>query len=221
MQAGARPSRADRRALGAIAAVVATLVAAPMAARAAAADDLRDFVQKARSGRANFTQTVTAPDGVKQKVSTGHFEFQRPGRFRFSYLKPYAQTIVGDGAKVWVHDPDLNQVSVRKLGDALGSTPAALLVSGAIEPAFTLSAQPEADGLQWVMATPRAAAGGGEGTVRWLRAGFRDHQLAALEIADSFGQRSRLVFTGLELNPALPADTFRFTPPAGADVSEQ
>ena len=79
-------------------------LAAAGGARADALDALRAFVRDVKSGRAEFTQTVTSPDGARQKVSSGRFEFQRPNRFRFAYLKPYPQTIVGDGQKVWFHD---------------------------------------------------------------------------------------------------------------------
>jgi outer membrane lipoprotein carrier protein len=198
------------------AALSATALAAAAAAHAGATDDLRDFVKSVKSGRSTFTQTVTAPDG-RQKTSSGSFEFSRPSRFRFIYEKPYPQTIVGDGTKVWIYDPDLNQVSSRKMGDALGATPAALLVSQDIEKAFTLADQPAGNGLQWVQATPKQT----EGTIRSLRVGFRDHQLAALEIADSFGQRSQIVFNGFQANAAVAASDFDFTPPKGADVVEQ
>jgi outer membrane lipoprotein carrier protein len=186
-------------------------------AQADATDALRAFVRDVKSGRADFTQMVSSPDGVRKKVSSGRFEFARPNRFRFSYLKPYVQTIVGDGQKVWFHDPDLNQVTVRKLGDALGATPAALLAGQAIDRDFELKGQPDRDGQQWVQAWPRNK----EGTIQWLQLGFRGKTLATLEIADSFGQRSVLQFTGFEVDPALAADAFRFQVPAGADLSEQ
>jgi outer membrane lipoprotein carrier protein len=183
---------------------------------ATATDELRDFVRTVKSGKSTFTQTVTAPTG-KQKVSNGSFEFSRPNRFRFVYEKPYAQTVVGDGAKVWIYDPDLNQASSRKVGDALANTPAALIVSNDIDKVFTLADQPPKDGLDWVLATPKQA----EGTVRSLKVGFRNHALAQLEIDDSFGQRSVIVFNAFEPNAKLPADTFVFVPPKGADVAEQ
>jgi outer membrane lipoprotein carrier protein len=197
--------------------VVATLAAAACAAHATAIDDLRDFVAKVKTGRASFTQTVTSPDGRKQKISTGRFEFQRPSRFRFVYEQPYAQTIVGDGVKVWFHDPDLNSVTVRPLGDALGATPAAVLVSSSIDGSFNLATQPDAAGQQWVMATPKTT----EGTIRSLKIGFKDHQLASLEIADSFGQKSVLVFSDFAPNAAVKAEDFVFVVPKGADVTAQ
>ena len=183
---------------------------------ATATDELRDFVRTVKSGKSTFTQTVTAPNG-KQKVSNGSFEFARPNRFRFIYEKPYAQTVVGDGTKVWIFDPDLNQASSRKLGDALANTPAALIVSNDIDKVFTLADQPSKDGLDWVLATPKQA----DGTVRSLKVGFRDHALAQLQIDDSFGQKSLIVFNAFEANAKLPTDTFVFVPPKGADVSEQ
>lgn len=196
--------------------LAATTALVSTCAFATATDELRAFVQTVKSGKSTFTQTVTSPNG-KQKVSNGSFEFERPNRFRFVYQKPYAQTVVGDGTKVWIYDPDLNQASSRKMGDALANTPAALIVSSDIDRIFTLADQPSQDGLDWVLATPRQA----EGTVRSLKVGFRNHALAQLEIDDSFGQKSMIVFDGFEPNAKLPPDAFVFVPPKGADVAEQ
>lgn len=179
-----------------------------------AVDTLREFTREVKTGKASFSQTVTSPDGARKKTSTGSFEFSRPNRFRFAYDKPFAQLIVGDGAKVWLHDIDLNQVTVRAMDQALGGTPAALLAGGALDKDFELAAQPAKDGLDWVLATPKAK----DGSVASLRVGFRGKELAALEIVDAFGQRSALQFSGVQQGLALPAERFRFTPPPGADV---
>jgi outer membrane lipoprotein carrier protein len=187
-------------------------------ARADALETLRAFSRETTSGRAEFTQTVTSPDGAKKKTSSGQFEFARPDRFRFAYTKPFEQLIVSDGKKVWLHDPDLNQVSVRPMSQALGATPVALLAGGAIEKDFELSAQPAADGLEWVQAKPRQKEGS---TVQSLRVGFRGKTLAALEIVDAFGQRSLLQFKDVASNPKIADDRFRFVVPQGADVIEQ
>ena len=191
-----------------------------MSASAVQADPLetlRDFTRDAKTGRANFSQTVSAPDGLKKKTSSGSFEFARPDRFRFSYTKPFEQQIVADGRKVWLYDLDLNQVTVRAMSQALGATPASLLAGGAMDQDFELSnAQPK-DGLDWVQATPRQKEGA---TVQTLRIGFRGKTLAALEIVDAFGQRSLLQFSAVELNPKLADETFRFVPPKGVDVIE-
>ena len=186
-------------------------------ARADAVDTLKEFVREVKTGRAAFTQTVTSPDGTKKKNSSGTFEFSRPNRFRFAYLKPFEQLIVADGQKVWIFDADLNQASSRKLSAALGSTPAALLAGGSLDKDFDLSALPAKDGLDWVQALPRTK----DGAFQSMRVGFRGKELAAVEIVDSFGQRSLLQFSQFAANASVPADGFKFTPPAGADVIEQ
>lgn len=187
------------------------------AARADAVDALREFVQTVQSGRASFAQVATSPDGAKKKASSGTFEFQRPNRFRFDYAKPYEQQIVADGQKVWLFDVDLGQVTVRPFDQALGSTPAALLSGGALERDFTLAAEADQGGLQWVQAQPKAR----DGQIRQLRVGFRGRDLAAIELQDALGQRSRLDFTRFEANVKLPAERFRFVAPAGTDVLQQ
>ena len=183
-------------------------------AQADPVDTLREFARDVKSGRANFSQTVSSPDGAKKKTSSGSFEFSRPNRFRFAYNKPFEQLIVSDGQKVWLHDIDLNQVSVRPLDQALGGTPAALLAGGSLERDFDLTALPARDGLEWVQAKPRAK----DGTVAEMRVGFRGKDLVALELVDAFGQRSVLLFSAVQQGVAVPAERFRFVPPAGADV---
>ena len=193
------------------------LLAAVGLARADAADTLREFVRDVKSGRAAFTQTVTSVDGARTKTSSGEFEFARPDRFRFAYTKPFQQLIVADGQKVWMYDPDLNQASSRRVAQAIGATPAALLAGASLEPAFTLAALPSRDGIDWALATPSAK----DGPFQAMRVGFRGRTLALVEITDSFGQRSRLDFSGFAANAAVAPERFRFTPPAGADVIEQ
>ena len=195
----------------------AQLVLLAFAAHAGAADTLQEFIRDVKTGQAGFTQTVTSPDGARTKVSSGRFEFSRPNRFRFVYTKPFEQVIVADGQKVWIFDADLNQVSSRKVAAALGGTPAALLAGGSLDKDFEVTTQADKDGLAWAQATPRAP----ESAFQSVRVGFRGKTLAAIEIVDSFGQRSVLQFAQFESNPVLSADRFRFVVPAGADVIEQ
>jgi outer membrane lipoprotein carrier protein len=197
--------------------VAGLLACSALVARADALDTLREFVRDVQSGRAAFTQTVTSADGQKKRSSSGSFEFARPNRFRFAYAKPFEQLIVSDGQKVWIHDLDLNQVSVRRLDKALGATPAALLAGASLDKEFELAAQPPQGGIDWVMATPRQK----DGAFQSMRIGFRGKELAAVEILDGFGQRSLLQFSQYAANVALPEAAFRFVPPPGADVIEQ
>jgi outer membrane lipoprotein carrier protein len=193
------------------------LAAACSSAAADAVQTLRDFVREVRSGTGSFTQTVTSPDGARRKSSSGSFDFVRPGRFRFAYRKPFEQLIVADGTRVWTHDPDLDQASVRTLAGALGATPAAILAGGSLEQDFDLEAQATKDGLAWALARPKRS----DGPIQSVRVGFRGTDLAAIEIVDAFGQRSQLQFSDLKTNVAIPDARFRFTPPVGTDVIEQ
>ena len=130
-------------------------------------------------------------------------------------MSPYAQLIVGDGARVWVYDKDLNQVTVKKLDLALGSTPAALLAgNNEVMSAFRISDQGEKDGLEWLEAVPRSK----EGNFERVRMGFGFSGPQVMEFFDSFGQTTVLRFTSFQRNPKLEAGQFRFSPPKGADV---
>jgi outer membrane lipoprotein carrier protein len=197
--------------------LVAALLNLAGNAHADALAALKDFVREAKSGSAAFSQTVTSPDGVRTKTTSGSFEFQRPNQFRFAYLPPTEQLIIADGKKVWMFDPGLKQASSHPMTQALGATPAALLAGGNLERDFTLKTLPSKGGLDWVQAIPKQADSGFQS----LKVGFKGRDLAALEIVDGFGQNSRLDFSGLTLNPVLPAERFRFTLPAGADLLEQ
>jgi len=190
---------------------------------------LESFVKTVTSGRAEFTQVVTAParEGqvARMKKSSGTFEFSRPNRFRFVYAKPFEQTIVADGQTLWLYDADLNQVTARKQAAVLGSTPAALIAAApdlrALQAEFSLEAAPDKNGLEWLVATPRTK----DGQLQNVRVGFKSGAsvptLSALEILDNFGQLSVLTFGQVEVNPVLPATTFQFKPPMGADVIRQ
>ena len=186
-------------------------------ARAGALEALQVFVRDTRTGQASFTQTVTSPDGKRTKTSSGSFEFARPNRFRFAYTKPFEQLIVADGAKVWIYDRDLNQATSRKLAQAIGATPAALLAGGSLESDFELKAAPDRNGLAWVEATPRQR----DAALQVVRIGFRGNDPAAVEIVDSFGQTSVLQFANFVANPPIGPERFRFVAPPGADLIEQ
>jgi outer membrane lipoprotein carrier protein len=197
-----------------------------MPALADGLDALTQFMKQARSGRAQFSQSVTSPSKAGQpprvKTSSGSFEFQRPGKFRFDYRKPFVQTLVADGQTLWLHDVDLNQVTARKQAQVLGSTPAALLTAAsdleALKTDFVFKAEPDRDGLQWVSATPKAAEGQIRTVMVGLRATDKGPELAVMDVQDSLGQRSVLTFSAFELNPALTAQAFVFRVPPGVDV---
>jgi len=195
--------------------LLALLALSSGGALAAGIDALRSFIAATASAQGEFKQKVYDRKHKMTQESSGTLAFQRPGKFRWSYAKPYAQLIVGDGAKVWVYDADLNQVTVRRLDRALGSTPAALLAgSNDFERAFSLSERGQKDGLEWVEAVPREK----ESNFETIRMGFGFSGLEVMELADSFGQTTVLQFTSLRRNPKLDAALFAFVPPKGADV---
>jgi outer membrane lipoprotein carrier protein len=187
----------------------------PLFAQAGAIDQLHDFLKSTRTLKADFSQMVIGKNGRKPQQSSGTVAISRPGKLRWEIQKPYPQLVVGDGEKVWIHDPDLQQVTVRKAGQAIGGSPAALLSgSNELEKNFTLRDLGDAEGMAWVEATPKAGDTGFEK----VRLGFAGNDLKAMELQDSFGQTTHIRFTKIERNPALPASTFKFTPPAGVDV---
>jgi len=191
------------------------LVFVSLNAEAAAIERFRAFARSTQSARAEFEQKVSDRSGKPVQEAKGSFVFQRPGRFRWTYAKPVDQLIVGDGQRVWIYDRDLNQVTVRKLSRALGSTPAALLAGAAdVEAAFELSEAGMRDGLDWLEAKPREREAG----FALVRMGFGAGGIEAMELVDNFGQTTRLRFFNLARNPKVDPAEFRFAPPKGADV---
>lgn len=200
-----------------LAVVLCSLAAAFGAGEAVAAslERFNNFLTVTQSATASFEQTIYDRNKKVVQESRGTLALLRPGKFRWTYVKPYAQVIVGDGLKVWIYDEDLNQVTVRRLDQALGSTPAALLAgNNEVVKAFRLADLGVRDGLEWLEATPR----GKEGGFDKLRMGFGFSGLERMELEDSFGQTTVMRFTVFERNPKLDAATFRFTTPKGADV---
>ena len=173
------------------------------------------YLRTTQSARGDFEQKVYDRGGKLLQESKGNFAFLRPGRFRWTYAKPVDQVIVGDGERVWIHDRDLNQVTVRRLARALGSTPAALLAGASdVEKAFELKDAGQSDGLEWLDARPKERDAGFEA----IRIGFGATGIQAMQLTDHFGQRTELRFSNMVRNPKLDLAEFRFQPPPGADV---
>lgn len=185
------------------------------AAHAASIEMLKAFLQQTTSGRAHFAQIIVDKNLKQLQQATGTMQFARPGKFRWEYDKPYEQTIVGDGNRLWIYDKDLNQVTIRKLDKALGGSPAALLAgSNEIEKVYDLTNIGTQEGLDWLEAVPKSK----ENAFERIRLGFRQGNLDAMELRDQFGQVTVIKFSMVERNPRLAADTFRFSPPKGTDV---
>jgi chaperone LolA len=194
--------------------ILAALLAVPCV-QAGPIEKLEAFVAQTQSARANFSQKVVDDKGKTVQSASGTLAFLRPGKFRWEYRKPYEQLIVGDGERLWVYDADLNQVTVKKLEGSLGSSPAALLAgSNEIESFYNLDAKRRQGGLDWLEAYPRDQ----DSMFQKVRMGFKGDTLDTMELHDHLGQVTVIRFSRIERNPKLAADTFVFTPPAGADV---
>ncbi|HMV04113.1 MAG TPA: outer membrane lipoprotein chaperone LolA [Accumulibacter sp.] len=204
--------------------LLAALLSGPHTAHAGTIDDLHRFLSGTRTLRADFAQTVVARNGRNVQTASGVMMIARPGKFRWQIEQPYSQLLVGDGEKVWMHDPELRQVTVRKVGAALGGSPAALLAGdNTIEKNFNLREEDKlgetrsreaSDGIAWLEARPKTAESGFEK----IRLGFAAHELKMMELHDSLGQTTKLSFSRIERNPRLPPTLFRFVPPADADL---
>ena len=188
----------------------------PLSAYAGATDKLKNFIASTHSAQANFTQEVLDKSGKRIQSASGTMQFIRPGKFRWVYQKPFEQLIVGDGEKFWLHDVELNQVTVKKIDAALGSSPAALLSgSNEIERGFQLKDNGTRDNLEWLQATPRAQDTSFE---KILMAFNAQSELMIMELQDAFGHTTVLRFSKLQRNPKLSPQLFKFVPPKGADV---
>lgn len=195
--------------------ILLAAIALSTTAQAGGVERLKAFIAGAKTAEADFSQTVSDKSGRVSQQASGTMAFARPGKFRWDYTRPYEQIIVGDGAKLWLYDKDLDQVTVKPLGDVIAGTPAALLAGDdAIEKYFTLKNAGESGGLEWLEATPKNR----DTTFERIRMGFKGDVLVQMEMHDTFGQRTLLRLSRFARNPNIPASRFKFAPPKGADL---
>lgn len=195
--------------------LLAALLLYTASAGANGIDALKAFVADTRTAKADFSQTVLDKNGATRQQTSGTMAFSRPGKFRWAYQKPFEQLIVGDGSKIYLYDVDLQQVTIKQLDQALGSSPAALLAgNNEIDKFYMLTDAGTHDGLTWLSATPKDK----DGSFNQILMGFNQRTLAEMRIRDNFGLTTVLKISHLERNPKLPPSTFKFTPPPGVDV---
>ncbi|MEB0140360.1 outer membrane lipoprotein chaperone LolA [Undibacterium sp. CCC2.1] len=208
------------RASSACAWFAVSMVVSP-AAHASAVEQFKAFVANTRSAQGEFTQQqIKLVDGKPKvsKTASGSYVFARPGKFIWTYQKPYAQTLQADGVKLYIYDKDLNQVTIKELGNALGASPAAILFGSAnaseIEKSFTLKEAGTKQGMEWLDAIAKSS----DSQFEHIGIGMKAGVPYALELRDNFGQISLVTLTSLEKNPVLKNEQFNFVIPAGADV---
>jgi outer membrane lipoprotein carrier protein len=173
------------------------------------------FLQGLDGLQAQFKQVLTDRNGQSIDEATGVLAISRPDRFRWDYREPYSQVIVADGARIWIYDSDLEQVTVRKLDETLSATPA-MLLSGRSNLAdnFNVTQVAQEGAVEWVRMEPRRD----DTDFRWVRLGFEGPLLKYMQLADKLGQTTSLEFSKVERNPPLDPSRFTFTVPPGADV---
>jgi outer membrane lipoprotein carrier protein len=176
---------------------------------------LQAFLKSSKSLTADFKQVLINESGKPTQTSSGIFYLQRPGKFRWNYLKPFQQEIVSTSGKVWFYDTDLDQVTIKKLDESVGSTPA-LLLSGTIslDDNFTMEDQGVDGEMQWIKLLPKNQ----ESSFKYILIGLNKGSLGGMELSDNFGQLTRIYFTNVQLNPPIKPTVFEFVAPKGADV---
>lgn len=185
-------------------------------AHAGARDDLDAFTRDLKGLQGTFSQQVFDAQGRRKEASSGSVALSAPKLFRWEYLKPYPQLIVADGAKVWIFDPDLKQVTVRSQGAEEQNSPLAVLTDPRkLDQSFAITEAGRDGGLEWLELSPRRKDNAG---FERARLGFEGNALAKMTIVDSLGQRTEIAFAGWKRNPKFTATTFRFSPPKGVDV---
>jgi outer membrane lipoprotein carrier protein len=178
---------------------------------------LKSFLAKASTLQADFTQVQVDEKGNLGKRSNGVFYLQRPGKFRWNYVKPYNQEIVSSAGKVWFYDKDLEQVTAKKLNAAIGSTPALLLTGDVpIEKNFTIENQSDEEGIAILKLIPKNEESG----FKYVQIGLENDSLVGMELSDNFGQLTRIYFSNLKTGVRIDPSLFSFTPPPGVDVFE-
>lgn len=194
-----------------------TLLSLPAIAFAQAKTALDAFTRGLSGLDGQFVQRVYDPQGQLSETTQGRVALARPRQFRWEYAKPFPQLIVADGERVWVYDPDLEQVSVRAQGDEERQSPLAVLIEpGELERRFDLREDGARDGFDWLALAAKTPSD--DAPLRSARLGFGDGQLRRMELRDALDQRTVIEFSGWQRNPDFAPDTFRFTPPPGTDV---
>ncbi|MBI5040707.1 MAG: outer membrane lipoprotein chaperone LolA [Gammaproteobacteria bacterium] len=185
----------------------------------AGSTSLEQFFTGLHNLTANFDQTITDVKGIVTQNASGKVTIQRPGKFRWDYVTPYEQLVLGDGQHLWTYDADLEQATVKPQSDALAGTPA-LLLSAEEQPGdlFNIAPLPARDSEDWFELTPKSKNGLGDTQFNQLRLGFVHGTLVAMELVDAFDQTTLIRFSDLNRNGGVSAVLFDFTPPAGVDV---
>ncbi|HEY4293992.1 outer membrane lipoprotein chaperone LolA [Luteibacter sp.] len=192
-----------------------SLLSLPAFAAGTARERLDVFAKGMHSLSGRFSQTMSNANGDAGKTSSGTMALQAPRQFRWETTAPYKQTIVADGSRVWLYDPDLEQVTVRKQSSEEAQSPLTVLTDlSLLDKDFKVTEQGERDGLQWL----RLTSTGKDPQFEYADLGFDADGLARMVFRDQLGNTTQISFAGWKRNADLPPETFSFVPPQGTDV---
>ncbi len=201
--------------MGCLVAAMALMVGTTVAFADSGTERLNKFMKKAKTVNATFTQEVVSEQGRIMQTAYGKFYLQRPGKFRWEYQSPTPQVIVADGKKLWVYDKDLDQVTVKPLKQALGSSPASILMrQHDLNKDYLVLEKSPREGMLWVDLRPKKK----QGDFKRILIGLDDVGVQAMDLYDQFGQITMIRFQESSYNKPVSKKLFRFTPPPGADV---
>ena len=187
-------------------------------AEVSAKQTLQSFLSKLNQMSGEFTQLIVSEQGKTIRSATGIFKIKKPGMFDWQYKEPYSQQIVSNGQKIWIHDEDLEQVSIRQVSESLNSSPLSIFVSDSpIENIFVIGSQPFSDDANWIRLTPKEE----NSSFQYIDIGFKNNKLYKMALQDNFGQTTRLLFTQIAQHSPINATDFEFIVPEGADVFEE
>lgn len=174
---------------------------------------LQEFFNQTQAYTANFVQSSWDASGIELESSNGTLELQRPNRFIWKYAQPYEQEIVSDGLNIWMHDVDLEQVTVRPLNESVSGSPAALISGLDLELAYDLVNDGMLDS-GWVTLKPKQL----DSDFQKIRLQLNEKSLASMELYDQFDQRTIITFSNTIPNPNFAEEHFRFAVPDGTEV---
>lgn len=190
------------------------LLSAVPAVAADGAKRVNDYLKGVSSLEADFKQYTFAADRSLMTEARGKLYLRRPGKFRWEYSTPYEQIIIADGKRVYLHDVELDQVSHQSQSSALRGTPALLLSNDEpVESHFNVRTIASSDGRDWVELKPRET----DSEVTRIEIGFSGKQLDSMIMVDTFGQETRLNFSGIKRNPRLADGLFKMKEDIGGD----
>lgn len=200
--------------------IAATLVFMPTVFAESANDTLSQLLKNMHSMQADFTQTIVDKKGKAIQSSSGHMSLQRPSQFRWDVTHPIRQLIVTNGKRLWIYDPDLEQVTIRSLARAAGETPAMLLSDENLSLGKEFTVRPiagEGSAMQWFMLIPRDKST----VISALKLGFANQVIHEMQLQDHLGHTTKIEFNHVKLNSPLSSSTFSFKPPSQVDIIDE